>query len=271
MSGLRWYADRLRAMGPLEVAHHARKRWRGLVDTWRVPGESRLPLESTGSYPVLPPPSARRRPCARRSGETRTRSARATGECSEISSFGWTTHPIGRPTTSPACDLTTTAFAFALNYRQLPQGADIKLVWELSRWWHLVRLAMGAYVLDEATAAQTCLRWLEDWARSNPPYRGWNWTSALEAGVRLIQMTWIDALLGATGPAGGSAGPELARLWQRLLPAHVEYVWRHRSFGSSANNHLLGELVGLILATRAVAPPGGPRRPVGRSPGRLGA
>src|SRR5205814_8528523 len=29
---------------------------------------------------------------------------------------------------------------------------------------------------------------------------------------------------------------------------HVYYTWRYRSFGSSANNHLLGELAGLVLA-----------------------
>ena len=34
-----------------------------------------------------------------------------------------------------------------------------------------------------------------------------------------------------------------------VLPPHVWYVWRYRSFGSSANNHLLGELAGCVLAT----------------------
>jgi hypothetical protein len=34
----------------------------------------------------------------------------------------------------------------------------------------------------------------------------------------------------------------------KILPPHVYYTWRYRSFGSSANNHLLGELAGLVLA-----------------------
>lgn len=34
-----------------------------------------------------------------------------------------------------------------------------------------------------------------------------------------------------------------------VLPPHVWFTWRHQSFGSSANNHLIGELAGLILAT----------------------
>ncbi|MBI1840442.1 MAG: heparinase II/III-family protein, partial [Verrucomicrobia bacterium] len=74
----------------------------------------------------------------------------------------------------------------------------------------------------------------------------WNWTSALEVGIRLIQFTWIDALLTPARSEGLSA--RLAALRRRVLPAHAYYAWRHRSFGSSANNHLLGELVGLVLA-----------------------
>ncbi len=42
---------------------------------------------------------------------------------------------------------------------------------------------------------------------------------------------------------------QLQRLRQEILPPHLWYVWRHRSFGSSANNHLLGELAGCVLAT----------------------
>src|SRR5439155_6472595 len=41
---------------------------------------------------------------------------------------------------------------------------------------------------------------------------------------------------------------ELERLRAEILPPHVWFAWRYRSFGSSANNHLLGELAGLILA-----------------------
>jgi hypothetical protein len=249
MSGFRWYADRLRAMGPLEVAHHARKRWRGLVDTWRVPTWSRLPLASTDRYPRLPPASAA--PPVVREALRRDADAILAGRWRVFGDLELRVDDPPRWQTDYLAgqDLRTGASAFALNYRLLPRGADIKLVWELSRWWHLVRLAMAAYVLEDATAARTCLRWLQDWARSNPPYRGWNWTSALEGGIRLIQITWIDALLATTDPAGSGVGPELGRVWQQLLPAHLAYVWRHRSFGSSANNHLFGELVGLILAT----------------------
>lgn len=171
-------------------------------------------------------------------------------------------------------DVESAESAFKLNYRSLTDGVDSKLIWEPSRWNQLVRLAMAAYVLGDRRAGEKCVDWIEDWVKHNPPYRGWNWTSALEVGLRLIQFAWIDALLGNSrftnddlrddGPSGdpvvnlksqianGSASSlaeRLAKLRSSILPPHVWYAWRHKSFGSSANNHLLGELVGCIVAT----------------------
>jgi hypothetical protein len=142
-------------------------------------------------------------------------------------------------------DLATSKPASTLNYRRLPNGADIKWIWELSRWNQLVRLAQAAYLLNDPRAGQTCLDWLRNWIDENPPFTGWNWPSALESGIRLIQFTWIDALL-----ASSQSLPEpslLRGLRRSLLPPHVRATWRQRSFGSSANNHLLGELTGLIV------------------------
>jgi hypothetical protein len=163
-------------------------------------------------------------------------------------------------------DLATTQVAFKLDHRQLPHGADSKLIWELSRWYQPVRLAMAAYLLGDERASRKCVEWLEDWAKHNLPYRGWNWTSALEVGIRLIQFTWIDALLTSrrrqrgevriSNPenhhgfvAPGATEERLSALRYAILPAHVGFAWRYKSFGSSANNHLMGELAGLILAT----------------------
>lgn len=118
-----------------------------------------------------------------------------------------------------------------LNHRELPNGADVKVIWELSRWYELVHLA-------RAGVARKCVEWLEDWVAKNRPYEGANWTSALESGIRLIHFTEIDSSLGGLGS-----------LRDKILPAHAWFTWKERSFGSSANNHLLGELAGLIVAS----------------------
>lgn len=143
-------------------------------------------------------------------------------------------------------DVTTGRSGFHINHRELPPGCDIKLVWELSRWQPLVRLAQSAWLEADAAAARKLLEWLADWRKHNPPYFGWNWTSALESGIRLLNLAWMDALLlGSEADFDRSAWE---RIRERLLPAHVWYTWRHRCFGSSANNHLLGELAGVITA-----------------------
>ena len=50
------------------------------------------------------------------------------------------------------------------------------------------------------------------------------------------------------GGAEGDLAKRLAKLREQILMPHVWFTWRHRSFGSSANNHLLGEISGLALA-----------------------
>jgi len=141
-------------------------------------------------------------------------------------------------------DLATDKPAHKLDHRKLPRGADIKLIWEPSRWNQLVRLAQASYVLDDNRAGQKCIDWLNNWVETNPPLRGWNWTSALESGFRLIAFSWIDALLSHNA----KLGKDLELLRKKILPAHAEFTWRCRSFGSSANNHIIGELAGLIIA-----------------------
>ena len=249
MSKLQWYWGRLRAMGPAEIAANLRRKLFQWSDEQELPDCSSAPLR-TDERPAFPRlPAADSAPLAVR--EALQRDARDI-LAGRWKAFGHLQINVDDPPRwhkdyHAGEDLTTDEFAFKLNHRELRAGADIKLIWELSRWHQLVRLAMAAYVLEDGPAARKCVAWLADWAERNPPYRGWNWTSALEVGMRLVQFTWIDALLDARAEAGGYKA-ETARLRREILPAHVRYAWRYRSFGSSANNHLLGELTGLILA-----------------------
>lgn len=134
--------------------------------------------------------------------------------------------------------------AFKINHRALAHGADIKVIWDLSRWFELVRLAMAGWLHHNKAAQEKCIEWLHDWCRTNPPFTGLNWTSGLEVGLRLINYTWIDAFL----TVGAVSQKTLRELRNQILPPHTWYAWRYKSFGSSANNHLIGELAGLIVA-----------------------
>jgi hypothetical protein len=49
-------------------------------------------------------------------------------------------------------------------------------------------------------------------------------------------------------PADDTLRTRLSALREQILTPHARFAWRHKSFGSSANNHLIGELAGLIVA-----------------------
>lgn len=190
-----WHWHRLRAMGLAEIAGHIHRKAFPLT-----PPPPNLPLDQVQSLPV------------------------------EWKSFGRLTIKADDPPRWNYDYLAGVEVSQDADYRNLPNGVDIKVIWELSRWYALLDLAKAGH-------KDKCIAWLEDWLRQNPPYRGLNWTSALESGMRLIHFTEMDVLLGGLGP-----------LRQKILPAHVRFTWQRRSFGSSANNHLLGELAGLIVA-----------------------
>jgi hypothetical protein len=235
-------------MARAEIAGRVRKKWLQAVDARRSRDWTSVLLKPGDVYPNLP--NAKDAPESLRHALRR--------DIEDIPAGKWRAfaHLPIRVTDPPewhkdylaGVDLPTSESAFNLNYRELPRGADIKLIWELSRWHPLTRLALAAYILNDDRAAWKCVHWLEHWAQHNPPYRGWNWTSALESGLRLIQFTWIEPLL-RPFVARGECEAELEQLRYEILPAHVWFTWRHKSFGSSANNHLIGELAGLILAT----------------------
>ncbi len=249
MANLNWYWRRLRAMGPVEVALRLRKKWFEFKDAKRdqwPPAD----LSASSAFPKLPDPAAAPEPL--RESLKRDAERIASGR---LRFFGHLdvqadTPPNWQRDYLAGVDMPAGESAFKLNHRELPDGAAIKPLWEPSRWYGPVRLAQSCWLLGNRRSGEQCLDWLEDWVANNPPYTGWHWTSALESGMRLIAFTWIDAFLTAfEGREPGDLAKRLVKLRVDILPAHAWFTWRHRTFGSSANNHLLGELCGLALAT----------------------
>ena len=130
---------------------------------------------------------------------------------------------------------------------------DIKHVWELNRHLHLVRLAQAYILTGEPRFLEGLACQLKSWLEQCPPLIGPNWTSSLEAGIRLINWSLIWQIVG--GWEGdlfkGSGGGKLREAWLSAIFAHCQFIRRHLSRHSSANNHLIGELAGLYMAARS--------------------
>ena len=137
-------------------------------------------------------------------------------------------------------------FAFRIRYRSEHETGNVKQVWELSRHHHLTLLS-GAYFLTQDERYADIVRCqLESWWRENPFLSGVHWTSGIEIGLRLIAWTWIRRLL-ATWPGVKSLFDENPRAL-RQIHWHQRYLARFRSVGSSANNHVIAEAAGQLVA-----------------------
>lgn len=243
LSKVGWYWHRLRAMSASEVALRLQKKSFQRADAHYKPPRGLL-LDPNGPFPVLPERSSA--PAALLEGLRRDAEEILAGRWR---AFGHLPLAMSDPPEWHADNLVgknlrSARVAFKLDHRAQPGGADIKVIWEPSRWYQLVRLAMAAWLLDHSRAQEKCIEWLSHWARENVPFTGLNWTSGLETGIRLIQFAWIDRFL----TAAGAPNKTLQELREQILPPHIWYTWRYKSFGSSANNHLIGELAGLIVA-----------------------
>ncbi len=135
-------------------------------------------------------------------------------------------------------------FGKTLDYRDPDLVGDIKYLWEPNRHLHLVTLAQ-AYALTRKEKYLDALgEQLESWFLACPAGFGPNWSSALEAGIRLVNWSIAWQLVGA--PQALEEG--LRRRWLESVYQHARFVRHWFSAHSSANNHLIGEAAGLFVA-----------------------
>jgi len=140
-------------------------------------------------------------------------------------------------------------YAFRINYRDEEQTGDIKQVWEISRLQHLTVLATAWWLTRDDAYALRVDEQLRSWWEENPFLSGVHWTSGLEVAIRLISLAWIRRLL-ADWPGAGDLF-ERNELAVRQIRWHQQYLAAFRSRGSSANNHVIGEAAGQLVASCA--------------------
>ena len=140
-------------------------------------------------------------------------------------------------------------YCFKVNHRSEDVTGNVKQVWELSRMHHLTVLAAAFSLSGDERYATRAASHLRSWWAQNPFLSGVHWTSGIEAGLRLISWVWVRRLLdGWDGAADLFERNEVAcaQIWW-----HQHYLASFRSRGSSANNHVIAESAGLLVAALA--------------------
>lgn len=145
------------------------------------------------------------------------------------------------------------AFGQTLDYRDESVVGNIKYLWEPNRHLELVTLAQAWHLTGDERYAVGCRTLLGSWFEQCPYPRGPNWTSSLELGIRLVNWAYAWRLLGGPGSPvfREAAGWQFRTRWLTSIYQHCHFISRHLSRYSSANNHLLGELLGVFVASTA--------------------
>ncbi len=131
-----------------------------------------------------------------------------------------------------------------VDYRVATVSGDCKQVWEPNRHHQWVVLGRAFRATGDNKYAHGFWQQMDSWLEANPFGYGMAWKNPLELGVRLINWVWALDLMRSYQPQ-----PEQ---WQRAYRALHQHVWdlrRKFSQGSSANNHLIGEVAGTYIAT----------------------
>jgi hypothetical protein len=136
-----------------------------------------------------------------------------------------------------------------INTRSEAETGNIKQVWELSRHQHLTLLAAAWFVTGDDAYPAVIADQLQSWWKENPFLYGVNWTSGIEIGLRLISWVWIRRLLDGWPDAPALFEHNDAAMDQIFW--HQQYLDALRSRGSSANNHVIAEAAGQLIASCA--------------------
>jgi hypothetical protein len=255
-SRLGWYALRLGRMSPSEIAWRARDqamraawlrrqvtREQLAADLPRLGGQHQFTAVLPAGTAALVPPAARQA---------------ITGAAQQLMAGHWEVLGVARtdlvrpdwfhdPVTGRRSD--PERHSFRINQRSQEQTGNIKQVWEISRLQHLTLLATAWFVTGDEAYAHRVDEQLRSWWQENPFLSGVHWTSGIEVGIRLISFAWIRRLLDSwPGAAGLFEHNPLAAAQIRW---HQQYLAAFRSRGSSANNHVIAEAAGQLVASCA--------------------
>lgn len=122
--------------------------------------------------------------------------------------------------------------------------ADIKMVWEPSRFAAAFLLARAYAVRPDERYAEGFWTLVEDWMAKNPPMHGPNWGCGQEATFRV--MGWCFGLAAFAGAAATT--PARVAALAAAIAWHGERIEANIAYArSQKNNHAISEAIGLWM------------------------
>jgi hypothetical protein len=253
---IRWYLDRLRLMSLPEIIHRIheatkRSTWRSYRNGW-----SDFDI-GDGCLPIVSELGKRLETAANRDPALRKRIADESGLLlsGNISFLNhrWPEGTLaGLRVNDPDLFLRDPitgqrwphfdAYCFDVPYRHAKNTGDVKYIWEINRLQFLQVAAAEARLSKDRVLAQKILDVILSWMDVNPPFLGINWCSGIELAIRIVTIVIVLSFLGEVEDY------ETRVRLRTFIHAHAFWIARYPSLFSSANNHLIAEVLGLFLS-----------------------
>ncbi len=143
------------------------------------------------------------------------------------------------------------AYYTTIDLSPAEDGRDVRVAWELNRFHHAVTLAKAYCLTRDKRYAREFAHQLRDWVNSNPVNYGVNWTCAMEAAIRAVNLAVAYCLLRRAEDGAMSTGEaafgEIAELLGTTLRQHAAFILDNLEFSRPSGNHFLFDAAGLVI------------------------
>ena len=136
------------------------------------------------------------------------------------------------------------AFFRDIDYANLEEPSDVKIVWELSRMQWLVPLGQAFMLTSDERYGLAARRIIESWIRANPYANSVNWACTMEAAMRVLTLTW---LFGVFGRSASWQEGEFRNIFLVTLWLHLDFTQRHIERSDVNGNHFTADAAALVV------------------------
>lgn len=141
-----------------------------------------------------------------------------------------------------------TDFSYDMNCSQRMDIGDIRTNWELNRHFQFSALAKSYYVTGNLIYYDKLKKLFEDWNRHNPFLHGVEWTSVMEIAIRVNSWIFTYCFLEKAFEKYNNAEKQILEELSHGILVMTDYITKHYSRFSSANNHLIVEAYAVGVA-----------------------
>ncbi len=243
---LKWYVKRIASMSPLEVLFRVGEQAKRTISRRKSYGWAAFSGGNVRAVPTLLDTI--------KAGMTAKIEASLRASVAALVAGEFSAHGVAWPKRDPAhifpqklwsYDPVTTkywtdsdTFCFDVKYRHRHDLGDIKYVWDFNRLQFLQPLAVSVALWQDGQAKAVIEGAIDGWYEANPPFKGLAWNSGIELALRAVTLIFVYSLCGEQLSTGTNTKITA------ILKAHLYWLKRYPSKFSSANNHLIAELLG---------------------------